>query len=72
MNSPCSCPWVDLGRSEYIHYHYHDQESGVPIVNAARSSVGIQLICKQSDAPLQAPCLVNAHPLDCFRPAEML
>jgi DNA-3-methyladenine glycosylase I len=27
--TPCRCPWVDLSKSDYIHYH--DLEWGVPI-----------------------------------------
>ncbi|MDH4101365.1 MAG: DNA-3-methyladenine glycosylase I [Nitrospirota bacterium] len=26
---PCRCPWVDLGKPDYIHYH--DHEWGVPV-----------------------------------------
>ena len=29
MNNRCRCPWVDLGKPDYVAYH--DQEWGVPV-----------------------------------------
>lgn len=29
IGTPCRCPWVDLTKSDYVHYH--DIEWGVPI-----------------------------------------